>query len=61
MRFDQLFSLKGHSALVTGGGAGIGKAICLMFAQAGADVACTDLKEVDAIGVAAECAKVATV
>ena len=50
-----LFSLKDQAALVTGGGAGIGKAICLMFAKAGADVACTDLKEAEAEAVAAEC------
>jgi 7-alpha-hydroxysteroid dehydrogenase len=57
MRLDQLFSLKGQVALVTGGGAGIGKAICLLFAEAGADVACTDLKLQDAESVAAECRK----
>jgi len=50
-----LFSLSGQTALVTGGGAGIGKAICLMFAEAGADVACTDLREADAEAVAGEC------
>jgi 7-alpha-hydroxysteroid dehydrogenase len=50
-----LFSLMGQAALVTGGGAGIGKSICLMFAEAGAKVACTDLKEADAEAVAEEC------
>lgn len=55
MGVDQLFSLKGHAALVTGGGAGIGKAISLMYAEAGATVAVTDLKPADAEAVAAEC------
>lgn len=55
MGVDQLFSLKGHAALVTGGGAGIGKAISLMYAEAGAMVAVTDLKPADAEAVAAEC------
>lgn len=55
MRAHELFSLMGQAALVTGGGAGIGKSICLMFAEAGAKVACTDLNEADAEGVAEEC------
>jgi 7-alpha-hydroxysteroid dehydrogenase len=57
MEFSQLFSLKGQAALVTGGGAGIGKAISLMFAEAGGMVAVTDLKPADAEAVAAECRK----
>jgi hypothetical protein len=31
MTFTELFSLSGHAALVTGGGAGIGKAISLKW------------------------------
>lgn len=57
MSLDRLFSLQGQVALVTGAGAGIGKAISLLFAEAGADVACTDLKQSDAEAVAAECRK----
>lgn len=55
MSIDQLFSLKGQAALITGGGAGIGRAISLLYAEAGADVACTDLKQSDAEAVAQEC------
>jgi 7-alpha-hydroxysteroid dehydrogenase len=55
MSIADLFSLRGQVALVSGGGAGIGKAICLMYAEAGADVACTDLQADAAAAVAAEC------
>ena len=53
------FSLEGKTAVVTGGGRGIGKAIALVFAEAGADVVLSartrseieqTAKEVEALG-----------
>jgi 2-keto-3-deoxy-L-fuconate dehydrogenase len=38
-------SLKNKTAIITGGGSGIGKAICLLFAQQGARVFILDLDE----------------
>ena len=38
------YSLKGKAAIVTGAGGGICRAICITFAQAGAKVACLDLR-----------------
>lgn len=52
---QRFFSLQSQVALVTGGGAGIGKAICSMYAEAGADVVCTDLNQTHALAVALEC------
>jgi NAD(P)-dependent dehydrogenase (short-subunit alcohol dehydrogenase family) len=40
---DELYSLRGKNAVVTGAGAGIGRAIALAFARTGANVACIDL------------------
>ena len=46
--------LKGHVAVVTGGGRGIGAAICRAFAADGAAVAVCDVREDEARCVAAE-------
>jgi NAD(P)-dependent dehydrogenase (short-subunit alcohol dehydrogenase family) len=46
--------LQGKAALVTGAGAGIGRAIALRFAAEGAKVMCSDINEATAQAVAAE-------
>ena len=47
---SDLYSLKGKNAIVTGAGAGIGRAIVLAFANAGANVACVDIDAAAEIG-----------
>lgn len=51
---DKRFAIDGKVAAVTGGGAGIGRAVSLCLAEAGAAVAVQDLDEKKAAAVAAE-------
>lgn len=44
---NSMFSLEGKTALVTGGGRGIGRAIAVAFAQCGADVALASRTEAE--------------
>jgi NAD(P)-dependent dehydrogenase (short-subunit alcohol dehydrogenase family) len=53
---NDAFSLADRNAVVTGAGAGIGRAIALAFARAGANVACVDL---DAGAAQATCEAIA--
>jgi 7-alpha-hydroxysteroid dehydrogenase len=54
METKNLFELKGKTAIVTGGGNGIGKACCEILASHGANVLVSDLKLEDAQKVADE-------
>ena len=53
MTLADKYSLIGKSAIVTGAGNGIGRAIALAFAEAGANVACVDLDKAAAEATAA--------
>jgi 7-alpha-hydroxysteroid dehydrogenase len=64
--FDpKMFRLDGQVALVTGAGAGIGRAIARLFAGAGAAVVVSDLKaetaQTVADGIVADCGKAAAI
>lgn len=54
MEAESLFNLKNKTAIVTGGGNGIGKGSCEILAQHGANVVVSDLKLDDAQKVADE-------
>ncbi|WP_316840709.1 SDR family oxidoreductase [Pedobacter gandavensis] len=49
-----MFSLKGKSAVITGGGSGIGKAISMLFAKQGANVHIIELNAEAAVQAVAE-------
>jgi NAD(P)-dependent dehydrogenase (short-subunit alcohol dehydrogenase family) len=52
MTLSGKYSLAGKFAVVTGAGNGIGRAIALVFAEAGAEVACVDLDKAAATATA---------
>ena len=52
VNFEKVFSLKGKTAIITGGSRGIGKVVAQYVAAAGADIAITSTKEEEASAVA---------
>jgi 7-alpha-hydroxysteroid dehydrogenase len=54
MKMNALFDLKDKTAIVTGGGNGIGKSCCEILAAHGASVVIADLKKEDAEKAATE-------
>lgn len=57
MSTHSLFSLNNKTAVITGGGSGIGKAIALLFARQGAAMHILDVNEKNATETAAEAAQ----
>lgn len=53
-KIENHYNLKGMVAIITGAGAGIGKASALMLARAGANIVCADLNKVNADNTAIE-------
>jgi NAD(P)-dependent dehydrogenase (short-subunit alcohol dehydrogenase family) len=53
-RAQELLSLTGKVAVVTGGGSGIGRAICARLAEMGAAVAVLDIDKTNGVAAAAE-------
>lgn len=53
-KIENHYNLKGMVAIITGAGAGIGKASALILARAGANIVCADLNKVDADNTAIE-------
>lgn len=53
-KIENHYNLKGMVAIITGAGAGIGKASALMLARAGANIVCADLNKIDADNTAIE-------
>lgn len=43
--FKDMFSLENHTALVTGGTRGIGQAVAIALAEAGADILLVQVRE----------------
>ena len=56
LTIEQLISLRGRSALITGAAGGIGQAIARRYAEAGADL---ELVDIDAAGLARTAAELA--
>lgn len=55
--FDEFFSLKGKTAVITGGGRGIGKGLATMLSKAGADIVIWDINQENAQSAAKEIAE----